>query len=153
MDKKGLTLIELLIVIAIIGILAMIAIPGYVGQQRNAARTEAHSNLQNLRLLLEQYYAENACYYMTGGPPPVCTNVANLTGVANIQTFLPGFRPTDLATDPTEERLHFSYSITTNSTGPGGGTASYAIATATGKAGKRVPGEVFTIDSNNARNF
>jgi len=62
MSKNGFTLIELLIVIAIIGILAAIAIPGYVGQQRNATRTEAYTNLQNLRLLEEQYFAENGVY-------------------------------------------------------------------------------------------
>ena len=93
MDKKGVTLIEMLIVVAIIGILAAVAIPAYVGQQTRAARTEAYTNLQTLRLLEEQYYAENGCYYRTGATP-VCTN-ATISGVANIQaaTFLPGFKP------------------------------------------------------------
>ena len=77
MNKKGITLIELLIVIAIIGILAAIAVPAYIGQQRNAARTEAYSNLQNLRLLEEQYYAENGCYYMTGAPS-VCKMIIRM---------------------------------------------------------------------------
>jgi prepilin-type N-terminal cleavage/methylation domain-containing protein len=62
MDKKGITLIEMLVVVAIIGILAMIAIPGYVGQQKRAARSEAYSNLQNLRLVEEQFFAENGRY-------------------------------------------------------------------------------------------
>ena len=62
MNKRGFTLIELLIVIAIIGILATIAIPMYVGQTKKAARTEAFTNLQNLRLLEEQFFAENAGY-------------------------------------------------------------------------------------------
>jgi prepilin-type N-terminal cleavage/methylation domain-containing protein len=148
MNKKGFTLIELLIVIAIIGILAVIAVPAYIGQQRNAARTEAYSNLQNLRLLEEQYYAENGCYYMTGATP-ACTN-ASISGVTNIQGFLPGFRP--------GSSLMFDYSITTNSLGTGGGTASCFIATATGIAGTRVcrtPAscDIFTIDCNNTRNF
>jgi prepilin-type N-terminal cleavage/methylation domain-containing protein len=149
MDKKGFTLIELIIVVAIIGILAMIAVPAYIGQQKNATRTEAYSNLQNLRLLEEQYLAENGCYYMTGATP-ACTN-ATRTGLAGIQQnasgnpFLPGFNP--------GSSLSFSYSITTNSTGTGGGTASCFVATATGNANTRVYGDTFTIDCNNNRNF
>ena len=145
MDKRGVTLIELLIVVAIIGILAMIAVPAYIGQQKGATRTEAYSNLQNLRLLEEQFFAENGCYYKTGGPPTVCTN-ATLANVAAIQApaFLPGFKP--------GSALSFTYSITTNSTGPGGGIASCFVATATG-AGPRVTGDIFTIDCNNNRNF
>lgn len=143
MNNKGVTLIELLIVVAIIGILAMIAVPAYIGQQKSAARTEAYSNLENLRLLEEQYFAENGCYYRTGSPA-ACAN-ATISGVANIQAFLPGFRP--------GSSLNFAYSITTNSTGPGGGTASCFTATATGNTGSRVSGDTFTIDCNNTRNF
>ena len=150
MNKRGFTLVELLITIAIIGILATIAIPAYVGQQKKAARTEAYTNLQNLRLLEEQYYAENSCYYKTGGPPTVCTNatVGNstdpTTSVAAIQGFLTGFKP--------GSGLLYSYQIVTDSTGTGGGTASCFIATATG-LGSRVAGDSFTIDCNNNRNF
>ena len=144
MDKRGVTLIELIIVVAIIGILAIIAVPAYIGQQKSAARTEAYSNLQNLRLLEEQYFAENGCYYMAGGPPPVPTD-RTISGVANIQAFLPGFKP---GSSPS-----FSYKITTNSTGAGGGTASCFVATATGNSNSRVSGDIFTIDCNNTRNF
>ena len=150
MNKRGYTLIELLIVVAIIGILAAIAIPGYIGQQRRAARTEAYTNLQNLRLLEEQYYAENGCYYKTGGPPTVCTNatIGNTTNpttsVTAIQGFLSGFRP--------GSGQQYAYEIDTNSTGTGGGTASCFIATATG-VGSRVAGDSFTIDCNNNKNF
>ncbi len=149
MDKKGVTLIELLIVIAIIGILAVIAVPAYIGQQKNAARTEAYSNLDSLRLLEEQYLAENGCYYRTGATP-ACTN-ATRSGVAQIQQnasgnpFLPGFRP--------GSSLMFDYSITTNNLGTGGGTASCFVATADGRNGTRVADDIFTIDCNNNRNF
>lgn len=149
MNKRGITLIELLIVIAIIGILAAIAVPAYIGQQRNAARTEAYSNLQNLRLLEEQYYAENGCYYMTGATPACQNDTRN--GLAQIQQnasgnpFLPGFRP--------GSSLMFDYSITTNSGGTGGGTASCFVATADGRNGTRVADDIFTIDCNNNRNF
>lgn len=141
-EERGFTLIELIIVVAIIGILAVIAIPAYIGQQKNATRTEAYSNLQNLRLLEEQYFAEHGCYYMTGGPPPVCTD-ATLSGVAAIRAFLPGFQPGD--------GLRFTYDIDTV-TVVGRGAASCFTATATG-TGPRVVGEIYTIDCNNTRNF
>lgn len=62
MDKRGFTLIELLVVIAIIGILAGIATTAYIGSAKKAARSEASANLQSLRLLEEQFFAENARY-------------------------------------------------------------------------------------------
>jgi len=141
--NRGFTLIELLIVIAIIGILAAIAIPAYVGQQKRAARTEAYSNLQNLRLLEEQFFAENGAY------------TASAANVAAIQALLPGFRP--------GTGLSFDYAITQNValTPPvavpyGGATVAQTpcfIATAAGVAGSRVAGDVFAIDCNNNRNF
>jgi prepilin-type N-terminal cleavage/methylation domain-containing protein len=147
MNKMGLTLIELIIVVAIIGILSAVGIPAYIGQQKSAARTEAYTNLQSLRLLEEQFFAENGCYYMTGAPTAVCTN-ATRTGTAQIQSnasgnaFLRRFQP--------GAGTLFTYSITTSgATAP----ASGFIATATGNAGTRVAGDVFTIDSNNNRNF
>jgi len=139
MNKKGFTLMELLIVIAIIGILATIAIPGYIGQQRRAARTEAYSNLQNLRLLEEQYFAENGCYYKTGGPPTVCTN-QTIAGLTSIQGFLPGFKP------GADTDLNYTYQIQTVGT-----TATAFTATAAGKTGKRVAGDNYTINQDNVK--
>lgn len=144
MDKKGFTLTELLIVLAIIGVLVAIAIPGYVGQQKKAARTEAYTNLQNLRLLEEQFFAENANY------------TASAANTNAITALLPGFRP---GTD-----LSYTYSLTQNSQITGGGntvanpptTAALTpcfVATATGNPGTRVAGDVFVIDCQNRKNF
>jgi prepilin-type N-terminal cleavage/methylation domain-containing protein len=144
MDKRGVTLIELIIVVAIIGILAMIAVPAYIGQQKNAARTEAYSNLQNLRLLEEQYFAENGCYYMSGGN---CANNPSISGVSNIQAFLPGFKPGGSSS------LNFNYTISVYTDASSGAVAGGFRATATGKTGGRVTGDTFWIDSNNAKNF
>jgi prepilin-type N-terminal cleavage/methylation domain-containing protein len=62
---KGFTLIELMIVVAIIGILAAIAIPNFMNYQCKAKQSEAKSNLGNIRTAQEAYYAEHDAYATT----------------------------------------------------------------------------------------
>lgn len=59
---KGFTLIELMIVVAIIGILAAIAIPQFAAYRTKAFNTAAQSDLRNIRTSLEAYYADNQGY-------------------------------------------------------------------------------------------
>jgi prepilin-type N-terminal cleavage/methylation domain-containing protein len=168
MNKKGFTLIELIIVVAIIGILAVIAIPAYLGQQKRAARTEAYSNLANLRLLEEQFFAENGRYTANLGVDGNTAAIrdANLAVIqdtaddADIDE-LKGFRPGGGAI--------FSYRTIQNNqlntpvANPPVWAASPAntpcfVAVARGIAGTRVcPNaancDMFAIDCNNNKNF
>lgn len=64
---RGFTLIELMITVAVIGILAAIAYPSYTEYIRRGKISEATSELSVLRVQLEQYYQNNRNYGPTGG--------------------------------------------------------------------------------------
>ncbi|RLB80627.1 MAG: pilus assembly protein [Deltaproteobacteria bacterium] len=70
-NEKGFTLIELMIVIAIIGILAAIAIPQFSAYRTRSYNSAAESDLRNAATAQEAYYVDNQNY---------CGTVADLTG-------------------------------------------------------------------------
>ncbi|MCE9678014.1 prepilin-type N-terminal cleavage/methylation domain-containing protein [Shewanella sp. AS1] len=59
---KGFTLIEVMIVVAIIGILAAIAYPSYVDYITKSARSEGVAAVMRVANLQEQYYLDNRTY-------------------------------------------------------------------------------------------
>ena len=60
--QKGFTLIELMIVVAIIGILAAIAIPNFLQYQMKSRQSEAKTNLQAIKTSEVSFQAERGCY-------------------------------------------------------------------------------------------
>ncbi len=61
-QKKGFTLVELLIVIAIIGLLATLAIVSLTAAQQRARDTKRVADLKAIQTSLELYWNENASY-------------------------------------------------------------------------------------------
>ena len=64
--KKGFTIIELLVSIAVIGILVTITVVSYNGIQQRARDTERGSDITQIKIALDKYHAEKSGY------PDVC---------------------------------------------------------------------------------
>ena len=66
-NQVGVTLMELLIALAILGILAAIGVPILTGNIRTAKNADAQNTLKSIFLMEKNYFSENYCYYITPG--------------------------------------------------------------------------------------
>lgn len=127
--SSGFTLVELMIVVAIIGILASIAYPSYQNYVRRGQVQEAFGALSDYRVKMEQYYQDFRGYGNLGGV--VC---ANGTGAPTWNTFAPA------------GAKYFTFSC---ALGSATDNQTYTLR-ATGSSGLAV-GNVFTLSSANVK--
>jgi len=102
---SGFTLIELMIVVAIIGVLASVAIPMLSSNQLRTKSTEAKTNLGAIRVVQEAAFSEHGAYSAANAEPSVIpgSNAADFD-VAGSDYAAIGWAP--------EGRVYFSYAIT-----------------------------------------
>ena len=94
--QQGFTLIELMIVVAIIGILAAVAIPSYQDYTARAQVTEAVSLTSQYKVSMAEWYSDQGTFY-NGGAPVAVADIGGTTAgkyVAGISFSVTGADPT-----------------------------------------------------------
>lgn len=126
--NHGFTLIELMIVVAVIGILAAIAYPSYVESVRKSNRADAKSTMLQVANQEERYYTENNVYGSivdignVASPVPSQSGRHNITvATANANTTYT-ITATPVVADPTCGNLTMTNTgVTGNSAGAAAG--------------------------------
>jgi len=116
--KKGFTIIELLIVIAVIGILVGIALPRFKGMQDEGNIARARAELRTIQTAVESYYSHHASAY----PADIGDTLTNAS--PQILAAVP--------TDPFKPGVADGYKLNTVASG---GVSSYYVISSVGPDG------------------
>ncbi|MEE8166467.1 MAG: prepilin-type N-terminal cleavage/methylation domain-containing protein [Myxococcota bacterium] len=103
-SRRGFTLIELMIVVAILGIMASTAIPLFTRYQLKSKSAEVKSNLAAIQVVEESYFSEHGIYLAAAAEPVVVPGVVKAVFNFSGSDFLTlGWSP--------EGQVHFSYAV------------------------------------------
>lgn len=82
--QRGFTLIEIMVVVAIIGLLAAIAYPSYIESVRRSARADAQSEIMQIAQTAERFFTQNNQYQFdrAGAAFPLPFNQSPRSGTA-----------------------------------------------------------------------
>lgn len=137
-EKKGFTLLELLIVIVIIGILALIIVPGLASGPKRARDAQRKTDLRAVKNALETYYNDNNSYP---------TGAYSGLGSTLVTAYLPS-----LPSDPKNAGAYV-YSYTPSPAGCAAGACTSYVLTAhlenTNDAQITTPPDTYSINSVN----
>jgi type IV pilus assembly protein PilA len=115
----GFTLIELMIVVALIGVLSAIAIPSFLRFQLRAKAAEASTNLAAIATTEEAFYTEHGVYVSVANPVP-----ATIPGNARV-AWTGSAEFDELGWIP-EGKVYFQYLVSADTQGGGRFTAEAA---------------------------
>lgn len=141
-NKKGFTLIEMLVVIALIGILASLAMISFGNSQKQARDAQRRSDLKQYQTLLESYANEAGGFY-----PARTTQTTMTTLCSDLNS---QFEPdTSCSFDPKDEDPYVYYYVTDGTAGnddatryffwsrlESPGTTTYWVVCSNGQAGE-----------------
>ena len=112
----GFTLVELMVVVAVIGVLAGIVLAAAGGVQKKAARDQAKAEIKTILVGLERYRAANGGYPVVNQP----SSSALYTNLTNFMTFRTNQISGQQVLDP--YGYPYWYRLVTNQTASGAGT-------------------------------
>jgi prepilin-type N-terminal cleavage/methylation domain-containing protein len=120
-QKKGFTLIEILVTVLILGVLAAVAIPGFTKARAKAEKNQAIAYLRTVRTSMRMYYGKWKTYVPLANTSAIKTVLGAETKAANYNFDVA--TPTSSTFTATATRSSDSKKVTLNQDGTWGGDA------------------------------